>query len=147
MPKPLPWGEAMMTTGPDLEILTAHQESRTVVRLRGELDLSNHDNVRREIGMAVRRHDPQTLVLELSGLSFTDSTGLATMVWAHKLMAERGHQLLLADPHPLVRRLLRISGLDNHLEIVTENPAARDPSEADPDKADPEPDSTPAGAE
>ena len=113
-----------MTSGSALEIVTTHDGPRSVLQLRGELDLSNDDDVRMEIRAVMHSHDPGILVLDLSGLAFTDSTGLGTMVWAHKRMAERGHQLLLADPNPLILRLLRISGLDRHLTVVSEEAAA-----------------------
>ncbi|MGE5289707.1 MAG: STAS domain-containing protein [Micromonosporaceae bacterium] len=113
-----------MTSGSDLEIVTTHEGPRSVLQLRGELDLSNDDDVRKEIRDVLHSHDPEILVLDLSGLAFTDSTGLGTMVWAHKRMAERGNQLLLADPNSLILRLLRISGLDRQLNVVREDAAA-----------------------
>ncbi len=140
-----------MTSGNALEIVTEHEGSRSVVRLRGELDLSTENDVRREISAVLRSQNPQILLLDLSELAFTDSTGLGTMVWAHKQMTERGHQLWLAGPNPLVLRLLRITGLDKQLQLVTgdvtqggaaEGPAARPapvPEAASPPAARPAP--------
>ncbi len=117
-----------MTSGSALEIVTQQQGPRSVLRLRGELDLSNDNDLRREIRGILHSHNPQILVLDLSELGFTDSTGLAAMVWAHKQMTERGHQLWLAGPNSLILRLLRISGLDKHLQLVTEGGAADGPA-------------------
>jgi anti-anti-sigma factor len=119
-----------MTSGPALEIVTEHEGSRSVVRLRGELDLSTDNDVRREIGAVLHSHNPKILLLDLSGLTFTDSTGLGTMVWAHKQLTERGHQLWIAGPNPLLLRLLRITGLDKQLQLVSGAGAAENSPEA-----------------
>ncbi len=116
-----------MTSRSALEVLTQHHGPCSVLRLRGELDVSTDDDVRREIRAVLHSHNPQILVLDLSELAFTDSTGLATMVWAHKRMAERGHQLLLADPNSLILRLLHITGLDKELQLATEDITMRSP--------------------
>jgi anti-anti-sigma factor len=96
----------------------------TVLRLTGELDLATADELRRHVLLALDRHEPDRLLLDLSGLSFTDSSGLAAMVWAHQLLTDRGRQLRLRSPQPLVRRALYVTGLHTRLHI-TETPPAR----------------------
>jgi anti-anti-sigma factor len=96
----------------------------TILWLTGELDLATADELRRHVLLALDRHDPDRLLLDLSELSFTDSSGLAAMVWAHQLLTDRGRQLRLRCPRPLVRRALYITGLHTRLHI-TEAPPAR----------------------
>ncbi len=100
-----------MTSRSALEVLTQHHGPCSVLRLRGELDVSTDDDVRREIRAVLHSHNPQILVLDLSELAFTDSTGL----------------LLLADPNSLILRLLHITGLDKELQLATEDITMRSP--------------------
>jgi anti-anti-sigma factor len=89
-----------------------------VLRLRGELDASNNDRLRRAISTALELHPP-VLVVDLSGLCFTDCAGLSVLVWAHKRLAARGQELVVTGGRPMVRRLLHLTGLDTYLHHST----------------------------
>jgi anti-anti-sigma factor len=99
-----------------LAITIEHHDERIVLRLHGELDVGNRESLRRAIRGLLGLH-PQTLVLELSGLSFLDCSGLSVLVWAHRELAEDGHQLIITGDQPVVNRLLRLTGLDTYLHV------------------------------
>jgi anti-sigma B factor antagonist len=105
-----------MNARPYLAIVTEHHSQRSVLRLEGELDVSNRDRLRLAIGRALERRPP-TLVVDLSALSFTDCAGLSVLVWAHQCLAGRGHELIITGGKPIVRRLLHLTGLDTHLHL------------------------------
>jgi anti-sigma B factor antagonist len=88
----------------------------TVLVLRGELDPHTAPQLRAETARALRdgRHD---LVLDLSGLTFIDSSGLRVIINSHKSAAERGGRLVLRSPSQTALRLLDITGLIDHIEI------------------------------
>ena len=104
-----------------LDIGIERDGSTTVLRLVGELDMATADELRRHILLVLDQHDPHRILLDLSELSFTDSSGLAAMVWAHQQLASRGRQLRLHHPQAMVRRVLHITGLHTRLHI-TETP-------------------------
>jgi anti-anti-sigma factor len=99
-----------------LAIIVGQHGDRPVLRLRGELDASSWDQLRRALSTALERHPP-VLVLDASGLEFTDCGGLSILVWAHRQLAERGHQLIITGATPMVRRLLYLTGLEGHLHL------------------------------
>jgi anti-sigma B factor antagonist len=101
-----------------LAIVTEHHSQRSVLLLQGELDVSNRDRLRCAISKALERHSP-ILVVDLSGLSFTDCAGLSALVWAHQRLAGHGHQLVITGAKPIVRRLLHLTGLDTYLHLST----------------------------
>lgn len=92
------------------------------LRLTGELDVSGADTLRRHIEDVIVEHDPHRLLLDLSGLTFADSSGLAAIVWAHKAMTARGRQLRLQHPQGRVLRVLHITGLHTRLHITESAP-------------------------
>lgn len=57
------------------------------------------------------------LVLDLSEVSFIDSSGLRVLIETHQRGAECSHGLVLDSPSHTVRRLLEIAGLDGHFVI------------------------------
>jgi anti-sigma B factor antagonist/stage II sporulation protein AA (anti-sigma F factor antagonist) len=107
------------STSSHLAIITEHHGQRSVLRLQGELDAANEDHLRCAIRTALDQHGPHVLVLDLSALGFTDCAGLSAIVWAHKHLAGRGHELVLTGIQPFVRRLLNVTGLNRYLHLST----------------------------
>ncbi|MEM9652591.1 MAG: STAS domain-containing protein [Actinomycetota bacterium] len=61
----------------------------------------------------------QAIVVDLSQVTFIDSSGLRVLVRAEKRQAAGGGKLTIAQPSEAVARLLSITGLDTTLNIVT----------------------------
>jgi anti-sigma B factor antagonist len=90
-------------------------DGAVVVRLVGELDLYNAHLVRDELFAAAKR-EPQRLIVELSGVTFIDSTGLGVLIESRARLANKQGFLLVA-PGLETRRALEISGLDKHFVV------------------------------
>jgi len=105
-----------VTSTRHLVIVTEHHGRQSVLRLLGEVDLSNKNFLRDAIDGALG-HGPQVLVLDLSGLSFMDCSGLRVLIGTHKHLSEDQRQLFLAGSRPLIRRLIRLTGLDGYLRL------------------------------
>ncbi|MEM7349213.1 MAG: STAS domain-containing protein [Acidobacteriota bacterium] len=63
--------------------------------------------------------EQRTLTIDLSGVTFIDSSGLRVLVRADKRHQTGGGSLRLANPSQPVVRLLQITGLESTLTIVT----------------------------
>jgi anti-sigma B factor antagonist len=91
------------------------------VALRGELDLEHaytfDEEMRRVEGM-----NPPCLVLDLRGLSFLDSSGLARLLAANTRARRARRRLVLVRGSATVQRLLAITAVGHHFETVTELP-------------------------
>jgi anti-anti-sigma factor len=66
---------------------------------------------------------PEVVVIDLSGLDFMDSTGLRILVTAHERARNAGRRLVLIRGNEMIQRVLRLTRLDERLEIV-ESPGA-----------------------
>ncbi|XRQ13612.1 STAS domain-containing protein [Actinomadura welshii] len=102
---------------PLLEMTTRPHGGRTVVRLRGELDIASSEELRRHLDEARREHG-EHLVLDLAGLEFMDSGGLSVIVACYKAATAAGGGLTLAAPRPLIRRTLAITGLHRRIPVT-----------------------------
>lgn len=118
-----------MNACPDLAVVTEHHSQRSVLRLHGELDASNTDHLGHAVSDALEHHLP-IIVVDLSGLSFADCAGLSVLVWAHKLLATRGQELLITGAKPAVQRLLHLTDLDTYLHLSTPDAAMTTPRQA-----------------
>lgn len=85
------------------------------VRVEGELDLSVADQFQRRLDAAAT--DDVEVLICLERCDFIDSTGIAAIVFAHKLLADQGRRLLICGPSRQVSRILTITGL-NHAGLV-----------------------------
>ena len=63
--------------------------------------------------------DPTLVVLDLTDVTFIDSSGLRVLVEGHRRRVEAGSSLTLRSPSAAVQRLLEISGLAGHLDVST----------------------------
>ena len=106
----------------DLVIVAEHHPQRSVLRLRGELDACGEARLRWAICAVVSDHPRPILEMDLSALTFADCAGLSVMVWAHKHLAEQGHELVITGARPVIRRLLRLTGLDEYLHFCRSEP-------------------------
>ncbi len=100
-----------------LEVETRPGNGLVQVVLRGELDLSTVEKVENELG-AVEASEAKLLVLDLSGLSFLDSTGLRLMVSADQRAQKDGRRLVIVKGPEPVQRVFSITKLDEALEMV-----------------------------
>jgi anti-sigma B factor antagonist len=80
-------------------------DGRTLV-LRGEIDMSNVDDL---VKAALPRSDRQGVRLRMEGVTFIDSTGIRGLL---RIAEAHGGELELVAPHPAVRKVLRVLGLD-----------------------------------
>ena len=109
-------------SAPHLVIIAEHHPRRPVLRLLGELDVSNRGLLQNLISSVLERR-PQMLVLDLSGLGFMDCSALSVLADAHRRMADDQCSLFVTGSQPIVRRLISVVGLDAHLHLGT--PQAR----------------------
>ncbi len=82
-----------------------------------ELVAANATQVRDEIRAAL----PATVMqldLDLSSLTFLDSSGLGTLISLHKTLRSRNGTVRLLKPAPNVRQILELTRLHRVFEIV-----------------------------
>jgi anti-sigma B factor antagonist len=100
-----------------LEIETLDRDGLVHVALRGELDLSTVSKVQDEL-KRVEQSSPPTVVLDLSKLSFLDSTGLRCIVTADERARQAGRRIVLVRGPEPVQRVFTITRLEERLEMV-----------------------------
>ena len=98
-----------------LTISAADQAGHAVLVVAGELDLATAPQLA-DHALAVVESASGDLVIDASGLSFCDSSGLTAFVRVTNRLAEQGRRLAIAGPPPIVHRVLEISGL---VEAIT----------------------------
>jgi len=83
------------------------------VALGGEIDISNHEHVKSEL-MRCLASSPKRLVLDVSGLAFMDSSGIAVLLQ----VATHVERVELRNASPLVRRIVETTGIADVLNLA-----------------------------
>jgi anti-sigma B factor antagonist len=100
-----------------LEAETVEERGLVRLLLRGELDLSTAGRAEEELHRA-ESSEPALLVLDLSGLTFLDSTGLRLIVTADRRARDGGRRLMVVKGPDTVQRVFTITRLDERLEML-----------------------------
>jgi anti-sigma B factor antagonist len=103
---------------PAMKVTRSEREGVAILRLAGEFDSFETEEVRRTFE-ACLREGQRRVVLDLADLVFANSTTIAYFISAQKRAREAGGGLILARPGDFLRKTLKTLGLDQVLSIRT----------------------------
>ena len=100
-----------------IEDLTGDDAAWSVARVSGEIDIATAPGLRSQlIGLVTGGRT--SVVLDLAGVEFLDSTGLGVIVGVLKRARTLGGDLRLVCPNPAVRRVFEITALDRTMPLA-----------------------------
>lgn len=95
--------------------ISAHERGEDmIVEVRGEVDLSTAPVLDQRLSQLSDLHK---LVVDLSGVSFLDSSGLGVLVRTSNKLEAHGGVIRLVVNHPQVLKVLEITGLSSTLSV------------------------------
>jgi anti-sigma B factor antagonist len=94
-----------------------------VVSIQGRINVDNSGEMRRTLSDALRLR-PASLTVDLSGVTYIDTSGLATLVEAARIARKQGARLVLCGIQGQARYFLEITCLDQLFEIAGEKVGA-----------------------
>jgi anti-anti-sigma factor len=95
-----------------LSIVAVERDGSTAIVVAGELDSFTADNVRNAIAEIV----DGDVLLDLDGIRFIDSSGLASIIESHLYLIERERRLVVGPRSAVVQRLLDLTGVQEALD-------------------------------
>lgn len=84
---------------------------RLIANLVGELDHHSAEEVRVKIDDRIERDNIKKLILNFSGVTFMDSSGIGVVVGRYKKISSKGGALCVTDINKSVNRVFELSGL------------------------------------
>lgn len=98
-----------------LSLVITNEDSTTVIAVEGEIDVSSVA----ELENALNRHlgDSSHLVLDLSRVTFMDSSGIHALIDADAVSRDHECGFAIRNPARAVRRILEIAGVWAQLPI------------------------------
>ena len=98
-------------------VLPEEDDTPAVVRLRGELDVSEVQTVDDELAPVIARTD-RDVTIDVENLQFIDVGGLNLLARTAGTLTAADRVLRLRAPSPILVRMLQVTGLDEHVQIV-----------------------------
>ena len=104
-------------TPPVLRMDEVVRDGEHTIVLRGELDLNSVPLLNATIDPICAAPTTRVVVLDLSRLTFMDSTGIHALLLTKELCDEKGSQFFLVPGEAQAHRVLQITGLLDRLPI------------------------------
>jgi anti-sigma B factor antagonist len=108
-----------------VEFGTGDANSWPVVTVAGEVDIQTSPALEDQLASVVNQGHG-SVVVDLSGVTFLDSTGLSALIGGLKRCQAVGGELRLVSPRPNVRKVLEVTGLIDTFQVEDEAAAAPD---------------------
>ena len=100
-----------------LELNAKSVDRKLLLELTGEVDHHGARDALRQLELAVDAALPSQLVLDLSGVTFMDSSGIALILRAQQRMQLLDGSVLVCNVPPQARRVLDAAGIGRLVTI------------------------------
>lgn len=100
-----------------MEISSVFSSGRLTVYLKGELDHHSSRKLMKDIEELLDEYLPRDCALNLSSLSFMDSSGIALIIRVSRRMKALGGRMWIEDPAKQPYRVIDASGIERLVPV------------------------------
>lgn len=100
-----------------MSVKIINEDNKVIALLSGEIDHHNAKSLRQDIDFSLRENQPEELIMDFSKVGFMDSSGIGLVMGRYKLMQEIGGNLVVRNPPPHIKKVMRLSGIDRLASI------------------------------
>jgi stage II sporulation protein AA (anti-sigma F factor antagonist) len=101
----------MMNRGDNMYLNFKNIGQKLIVYMTGELDHHSADEVRIKVDDRLERENIIYLIMDFSGVSFMDSSGIGAVIGRYKKISARGGKVSITHVNEPIRRVFELSGL------------------------------------
>lgn len=101
----------------NVEITTEKIGPGWLMQLKGDVDMNTSPDVRRDLGEVFKQGGGKAVLINLSGVRYMDSSGIATLVEAMQNCMKQGMRLRLVALSPSVKDVFELARLASVFEI------------------------------
>ena len=101
-----------------MKVLSSYKEGKLTLFLKGELDHHEAAAVLRSITRVLDDYLPRDCVVDMGGLTFMDSSGIALILKVCRLMSETGGRAWVENARSQPLKVIDASGIDRMVKIT-----------------------------
>lgn len=102
-----------------------HDNGVLRIKLIGEIDHHSARTVRDEIDKDLYFYRAKTVLMDLSGIEFMDSSGLGLILGRYTKTIELGGKLKVVNPSKAVMKILNLAGTDKIIAVEYEKEVSK----------------------
>lgn len=102
-----------------MKVMSSYQEGKLTLFFRGELDHHEAAAALKSISRTLDDYLPRDCVVDMSGLTFMDSSGIALILRVCKLMKETGGRAWVENARNQPLKVIDASGIDRMITVTT----------------------------
>ena len=106
-----------------MSVKVENKNGLTVCCIEGEVDINSSPNIKKSFDKLIAAKTPK-IIVNLSKVTYVDSSGLATLVEVLKNMRSYGGKLRLTNMSSKVKSLFEITKLEKLFEIIADEAEA-----------------------
>lgn len=118
--------ESGMTAAADARCNWNEHEGQLELNLSGDIDHHTAAQLRAQLDALILQKRPHVLRLNLSAISFMDSSGLGLVMGRYALMTRVGGTLIIVRPSAPAKRMLQLAAMERFLQIEDDETASKD---------------------
>lgn len=107
-----------------MNIEFSSEQDALVMKISGEIDHRYATRIRREADRKIVTYPDKPFIIDLSGVSFMDSSGIGVIIGRYKLVKSFGSKVLIVSSGKTVGKILDMSGLRKIIDIYETLPDA-----------------------
>ncbi len=93
------------------QVVLRHQNEKLIALLSGEIDHHSAEIMRVKIDECIAASEPDALVLDFSGVSFMDSSGIGLILGRHKVLSASGGIVIVQNAPKEAKKVLALAGI------------------------------------
>lgn len=93
------------------------QDRQLTIVLTGEIDHHGAKDLVQQLRQRIETYLPLHCILDFQGVTFMDSSGIAVIISALRLMRQAGGRVTVRGPQPQPLRVMHTAGLERIVQI------------------------------
>ena len=102
-----------------MELSSAYAAGRLTIFLKGELDHHSSKACLKDLDELLDEYMPRSCALNLSGLNFMDSSGIALIIRVSRRMSALGGSTWIENPSKQPGRVISAAGIERLVPVVS----------------------------
>ena len=107
-----------------MKIEFSNEKAALVMKIDGEIDHRYATRIRHEADRKIVTYPDKTFIIDLSSVSFMDSSAIGVIIGRYKLVKSFGSEVFVVSCSEAVGKILAMSGIEKIIKIFSTLPDA-----------------------
>ena len=96
-----------------------NEQDALIMQISGEIDHRYATQIRREADRKIVTYPDKPFIIDLTDVSFMDSSGIGVIIGRYKLVTSFGQKVYIVSQNPTVEKILAMSGIKKIINVYS----------------------------